>query len=591
MSRWATAGGVKPLKSADKEDSAPGNEFYTMIVHYPGLHPQHFIPMVNMMNDDGEPIPNQYKAGTYRLEEGPCEPEELINRKVQNWKTTQDTLSDMKQECKTACNSVKTLINKGRAALFFHNAAEDRCSLFLGEHVHILFHSEETAGGKFRRLWDHNAWKNVSKNVKAARGYVKSQEVRHLPGLVRYLKQAPRLFMGCNDNAIRTAYVQESQMGHLPELEECITETVLSEKEATSSKRTFSEWDEQVVTKKRKSEWGDVVPVVSTPAVAQTEEIKMAQPAAKVINYGAVDDFARVLKVLMNYFNAFDKPDMYKRISERAGDEADPKHMHYVEVWKRLALRSTVEKTMKCVRQEIESEWINKSFLECITWYCEHTVDSDEFEEVETSFHIFVQWCKDQNLDLVSFVESIIRVVDRKDSKLNTICLVGESNAGKSFIISYPLAHILRFVGQPSSKSGQSQFLFAELPNKRVVIMDEAIFNPAMCEDMKLLLGGEKLKTEVKYGGAVTVDRTPIILTSNKNPWLLCPGTEEAFMNRCHYHYLRTVPELEHVKKQMNPRMWWYLYQIVMNKIEVFDEMVPAPEYQPPAEEEEEQLN
>lgn len=594
MSSWGTVGGARPLKNVESDSAAPGAEYYTLVVHYPGLHPLHFIPMITMYGADGEPLTSVYNKGTRTIEAAPHS-DDLLNEPVQNWKTQGEALNEMDQGTRAACNAVKNLLNKGKVAVFFHNACIDRCSLFRGEHLHIVLHSEATASGRFRKVWDGNPWKNTVKAVKAVQGYCKSQEVRHLTGLMAYLKQEPRVFMGANDYPLMCAFEEAARTRDLPGPDECITE-VESEPMATSSgvKRGWGQYTEQV-QKKAKSGWGTVsgsstasAPSAQVAAVADTPQIDMCQPQPKVVGYSAVDDFARVLKVLMCYFMAYDPDDMFKRIAERAGDES-PTFKHYAEVWKRLSLRSTVGRTMQAVKREIAAEWIKKPFAECVEWYCKHVPDSDKYETAERSFHIFISWCEDQKIELFSFIETVVKVLDRVEPKLNCLLFHGPTNGGKTVIISNPLTELCQFVGLVGRRNTQSAFSWQELPNKRLIALNECVINPGEEEDMKLLYGGEPVKTDVKYGGQVTIDRTPIILTCNKPPWCLLSFEHEApLRSRLHYYATVAVPELESVKKQLNPRMWWYLLQLPQLSSNVFAELSPEPEY---VEEEPEDLN
>lgn len=565
MASWDSVAGGKPQNTDEKEDNKPGKEYYTFVVHYPNLHPTQYLPHKGMYEDNGQPMQDKYKKdGGIRTE--PCEMNEMSEVKVEAWKTKQDVLNALPSGCRTICNGLKAWLNKSSCSVFFHNAAEDKCSQFKGPHLHVVTRSEETTTGAFRRLYNVSAIRTLRKRVGEAGGYFRCEGVRHLSGLMNYLKQAPRIYMGANSRPLHNAFHEDVDVPY----EDCVDEADKDEASAPTGE-AFNGWHSQAGAKKRTAEdsWGAATTIELQPAKAMK------------VSYSATDDHMRILRVLMLYYNAYNLQDVWKRVGE-VGDGTSL-HDRYKETWKRMAGKPNVSRMMGTVKCSLESEWIGKPFAECIHWYCVNVCDrADIYETAESSYEMFVEWMNDQKIQPIEFIRQVFAIMDRKDPKFNTLCFIGPSNAGKTLMITTPLRALCRFVGQMANRSGNGDFSMMQLVNQRMIAMDECILDPKNMEDMKLLLGGEELRVQVKYSDHSIVERTPVVMTGNKEPWILDVSVRAAMENRMRYYPCVEIPELVSIKKQMNPRMWWYLSQFYMEDITTppnVQDLIPLPAY------------
>nr|QKE55000.1 MAG: nonstructural protein [Parvoviridae sp.] len=556
----------------EEEDSETGAEFYTIVLHYPKLSPKHFIPQHAVYDGKGQKVMSQYGKDTPRTEDG--SPDTVKRRKVEKWATKGPTLSAMAPYARSICNGLKAFFAKSQTAVFYHNANVDECSQFGGPHLHCLIRSEQTASGKFRKLWQITTYKTLVKRISENGGYMKSQAVRSLEDLLVYLIHPPRLYMGTNCKTLSTAYGRALEAISIQGIKpKPYVELVDTEEDPTASatgttSTDFDGFDDDVKPQKRKSEWSDDEP-----------EVVLQPPTKKVsVGYSGADQLLSLTKRLALYFDAFSVSDMYKVIGLATdfGKEGE-----YKKLWKRLAPKPKIRQYFETIRQELEASYIHKPFMELINDYCtwnKFNAKEEEFETPEKSYQIMCEWATDQKIDLCEWVQIVFEWMDRKSDKQNTMCIIGPKNSGKTIMIQQPLSSICRFVGKLGNRAANGDFVFQDCPNKRLISIDECVLAREQMEDMKLLLGGEEFRVNVKYQGLTPVLKTPVIITGNYDPWHLEHLAKEPLLARCFYYQVREIPELANVKRP-SPKMWWYLAQLRdMTSVPDLDDLVALPE-------------
>lgn len=539
-------------QSAVKE----GSEWYSVIVAYEGLHPTQYIPQKTVMSK-GKPVMQNYGGKpTPKLE--PMQPSACEIFPVAKWTAKMEVMEKLNTTAKQINNSLKSWLTKAEVAMWYHNGNEDDCSLFGGPHLHIITSSGLAANGKRRRLGDIKSIQTLRTKVKSIKGVFKYEKVRLLPNLIHHFNQAPRKFMGTNcrelflkrKETLVAGYTPEEGLKCEPESEEEEEDNVTDEDDGESAWSKHTTNHEGDLKREAEESW------------AEQYELPEKKKAKVKILPTLADDMIDILRHLMLFFNAYTLPDMWKRVYE----VKDPDKMtrNHILAWKRLATKVSCKTWMKNGFDALSAEWIHKPFKDCIDWYCKNMTDDEKkYLNPEISYEIFKTWTEEQGINMCEFVTNIVDVMDRKLAKINTICLVGDSNSGKTVFLANPLKAILKFVGQVGNRGSNGDFVFMELPNKRLIIMEECVWGPDHTEDLKLLLGGEIFKVNVKFSGLTDVDRTPIIITSNKDPWVLDYSANVPFRNRMKYYKVREIPELVDMKLQLNPKVWWYLYQLL----------------------------
>lgn len=136
-------------------------------------------------------------------------------------------------------------------------------------------------------------------------------------------------------------------------------------------------------------------------------------------------------------------------------------------------------------------------------------------------------------INVTKFMEDVGRIMECTENKYNSLYLVGESDAGKTTIAKIISQGFHKaMIGQAGNAS---QFIFQEVPEKTLIIQEEAAFIPQTVDDFKNIAGGEtNISVNVKNKSNVQIKhRTPYITTSNREPWAeWCQNHEQTFLNR-----------------------------------------------------------
>lgn len=162
-----------------------------------------------------------------------------------------------------------------------------------------------------------------------------------------------------------------------------------------------------------------------------------------------------------------------------------------------------------------------------------------EPEQVRWWFNYFAG----QGIDALEFLMSVVDIINMKDFKVNTLVLIGKSNAGKSLLIrclldQYNTAYVTR--------SGENnQFHFQNLLNKNIGIFEEPRIHPNNVDDYKLLFGGESFEINVKNQDQEVLRRIPIFVSTNTPLGYWINETDNiAITNRCKtYKFTKAIGE------------------------------------------------
>lgn len=547
-----------------------GAELYSIIIHYPTATIMHMIPHHVKLDDDGQPVKSAYKKTEYQHAEGTRET--VRENKVEKWATKKETLDGMKSETKQACNAIKTFLLKSSVLVWYHNSVQDECSQFAGKnHWHVVLKSDKGANGHFRYLHDVSHFRTMKVKVKAAGGFVRVQAVRYPIGIVAHFNTPPRHYIGCNNRYLHQLW-KESLEKQLEEVNfvDLVEEAEGEEEFNKEKEKRYSSWDDEGPALKRGGWEADEEPFI----------LPAGSKAPAIVKEQASDVTCRLLRMLMTRYRANNKSEMFNAI----GTLPVGVDSNYKSLWYRMVGRAAIDRHMETCLNYLKCDNQLKAFSQRVDEFCSSpaVLPEDKYETPEMSYRCFVKWCSKQKIDVGELVTNIINVMDKTKSKINTICFIGESNAGKSMMISNPLRFIMRYIGQISNRGADSPFVYQDCINTSLIIMDECIMDPANYEDLKLLLGGETMKVSVKHQGHGTIQRTPVILTGNREPWILNYEAKTAMMNRMYYYEVSEDSELEHLK-YMHPGMWWYLKQQYeqMVKIKPFSKLQPYPQPTP----------
>lgn len=538
----------------DKDDVIRrGADYYMLVVHYKGMKANNFVPHHEMFDSDGVRIVNTYNKAQTRTEEG--DPESVFNKKTVKWTTKSDVLNQLQPATKQCCNSLKAWLNKSAVALWYHNANVDECAMYGGPHVHIVYESERTSSGGYRSLHDNAGYRGIRKKIDEVGGYIKSQAIRNLDAACRHFLQSPRMYMGTNtislNRAIAGARAPRTIMDPVVSMKDIFDDENVDVVDASTEKSVakYSGWEsDEPVVKKCRSGWDDssfTIPATNNTVVAIKETDS--------------DRYGRLLKMLMIRWSAFTVSEMFNAI----GKLSEGVELKYKQLWYRLAAKPRTKMLLSVQHEMLKSEYICKPFAELINIYAHQTVPciDETMSTPEDSYSNWISWCNNQQYDVHELIRDIFDIIDRKILKVNTLCMIGDSNSGKTCMISNPLKALCRFVGQIGNRGSNSEFVYQECINQRLIVIDECMMSKEQLEDLKNLTGGEDMSVNVKFAGNAKLSRTPVILTGNKEPWLLDFSAKEPLLNRMKYYTSHKDEDLKDCKV-MHPGMWWYLMQI-----------------------------
>lgn len=143
------------------------------------------------------------------------------------------------------------------------------------------------------------------------------------------------------------------------------------------------------------------------------------------------------------------------------------------------------------------------------------------------------------------FIYSILKTIDRKNGKCNTILFTGKPSSGKSAIAESLVNAFFRCSRGTPDNNPKSAFQWNDCVNKRVILWEEPHITADNVEDCKKVFGGQEHIANAKYKSGVTVPSTPCIVTSNEQIGKLFPvDAVNIFKTRCiHFTFTETIDD------------------------------------------------
>lgn len=578
---------IEDAESQEKKDSVAkiGKDYYGIVIHWHKTIPKQMLPHhIKVDQKTGQPVKSSYKESAFQTVVG--KRQSVFEEKVVKWATSKEILDDMPHDAKQACNSVKAFINKNYVLLYFHNGATDLCAAFTEPHWHVILKSEIGPKGYPRVLHDIQAYRNMKVKCAATPGgYVKAEFVKDITCIIRHMNCAPRIYMGCNSKALWKEWNIARSMGdELCVSREELLEPIEGEDDDIVAKeeKKFDSWamddddDCAPSASKRSKQWD--------PTDNEQDEfvVPPASKVAVVVKTSKAEEICRLLRILMLRYRVTNPSEMFSAITNLEPNV----DTNFKNLWFRLITKANIPKLMETTLSMLKCEILCKSFDTLIEEYCKlpDLLKPSEYETPECSYRIFLNWCKFQRIDVCAFVTDIMDIVNKKLPKINTLCIIGGSNAGKTVIVVNPIRAICRYVGMIGNRGNNSEFIYQGCVNCRLIVIEECVMDPKYYEDLKLIMGGETAQVMVKFEKNSTISRTPVILTGNDVPWLLDYRAHDAMRNRMHFFNVQSCEDLKDVKL-LHPGMWWYLKQLygIESKPPSFNKLIPYPALEPAA--------
>lgn len=219
--------------------------------------------------------------------------------------------------------------------------------------------------------------------------------------------------------------------------------------------------------------------------------------------------------------------------------------------------------------------------MESINWTWQQSLHNmpdpplEKYHTVLTSQRFLYRWCDNQGIDIWEFTEKLMRVLDKRENKINTFVLHGESNSGKTMMMKSVFdAFRLKAIVTNGASVG---FTWQNATEKRVILNEEVLIAPTQTEEYKQIMAGEECMINVKCKPQRRMRRTPLLMTCNSKPWSYVKE-DQVYENRCYmFKDLQKQEWLYECKKKINPKGWLYYVEATANRLQE-PEQVPSPE-------------
>lgn len=153
------------------------------------------------------------------------------------------------------------------------------------------------------------------------------------------------------------------------------------------------------------------------------------------------------------------------------------------------------------------------------------------------------------------YARDLILFIDKKRGKLNTDMIISPPCVGKTLFMDLIRDYLIN-CGQMSNWNRNSNFPLQTCGYTRVIFWNEPNYESSVESNLLKLLGGDSLNAAIKNQMDVNIEKTPIFVTSNKDPF---PHSPE-FNYRIKRYTWRTAPFLKSVAgKNFHPLVMQYL--------------------------------
>lgn len=130
--------------------------------------------------------------------------------------------------------------------------------------------------------------------------------------------------------------------------------------------------------------------------------------------------------------------------------------------------------------------------------------------------------------------------------------LTGPPNSGKTWFADF-LSGFYVNCGQIGNFNRYSGFPLNDAPAKRLLIWNEPNIEPSQFDTVKMLTGGDPLPANVKYQGQAVIDKTPVIITSNRQIFI---EGDPVWNTRITFLRFERADFLKDIKLYPHPQAW-----------------------------------
>lgn len=219
------------------------------------------------------------------------------------------------------------------------------------------------------------------------------------------------------------------------------------------------------------------------------------------------------------------------------------------------------DKVFQIVCDTITSDWIHKS-LEDIHYFWQGkeylfwkdpkwiTLNGPRYticESVDIASRLLMYQFGSED-GVMAFLDDVVKLLDRKESKKNCLEICSPPSAGKNFFID-PLLLYLGSFGQIANANRNNMFAFDNCFNKRVLLMNEPNFEASFREQLLMLFAGDTFSAQAKYKSVSPLAKTPVIVLTNDSPF----PNKACWNDRMYRYRWRRCDWLKECKFKLDP--------------------------------------
>lgn len=448
-------------------------------------------------------VNNCYGCVIFPTKKGIVIPEDAIIKETYGYTNTIPEGDELYKFCDLITSYLTRIDN---AFLVHHHLNGEACTFTAETHYHLV---QELPTKDFAKrdcsvgITNDRKFKALKGELEKLNFTIKSQQVANLYGIIGYLKQPPRIYIGA------TSIQMDNLFQRIP-----------------------------MQLKRKGDEDND------TPPTKKTKE-------------SAIDKMDK-LQGLMEKYKESSIRSLLNRAKKRNNNED-------VIFLKNLLCSSTGNRLESaaalCLLQDEIRDYAHIFMDDTTEEDLPNYLDMENYMTGPECHQLFMKWAEEMKDSISSgtyFLTCMYAVLFKKVQKRNTLILTGAASSGKTFLTN-PVLWLKQFVGKVGN---DSHFSFADLVTSKIAYINEIVFMKSNFNTLKELMEGLSTNVAVKNEPLQEVQSQPVIMTVNDLPWELATnveGAKEAVLERSYMFNFTKASEVlrqhkrDTTNKAMNP--------------------------------------
>lgn len=194
---------------------------------------------------------------------------------------------------------------------------------------------------------------------------------------------------------------------------------------------------------------------------------------------------------------------------------------------------------------------------------------------IEDSVFVITKLLETNGVIVRDFVWLLWLLLDKRSGKRNAIHFLGQVNSGKTLLANSIVRSTLYYACLNKVGKKVDQFCYEPMLGSRCALLNETVVNDDNYEDFLSLTEGEKLVICVKFKPQCSLERTPLILTSNNVLYADCTSWRQS-MAVVAFHQRMTVIQMrqhdwlgEYDNMDLHPYAWLKMIEMHVKRSEI----------------------